>query len=143
MDFVQLILGPLVTAALSHLDGLVPYDGVPIEETVTVNVSLTVIYTLMATAGIIFTIICLGFNFIFRDRKCVLSPSVVRPFHVNNLFSGSTEVVNNYAPYSARMSPKIVHELMRFCMEVLVLGDILSTWFLLKLLRHVYIVGSL
>ncbi len=98
MQFVQLILGPQVTAALSHLDGLIPYDGVPIEETVTVNVSLTVIYTLMATAGIIFTIICLSFNFIFRDRKYVLSPSVVRPFQVNDLCFASTEVVNAATP---------------------------------------------
>ncbi len=27
-----------------------------------------------------------------------------------------------YAPYSARMSPENIHELMGFCMEVLILG---------------------
>ncbi len=56
---------------LCYPDGLVPYDGVPIEEIETVAVPLTVIYTLLATAGIIFAIVCLVFNFVFRQRKLV------------------------------------------------------------------------
>ena len=46
-----------------------PFDGVPIEEDVTVSVALTVIYGLLATAGIAFTIACLIFNFVFREKK--------------------------------------------------------------------------
>ena len=49
--------------------GRIPFDGVPIEEDVTVSVALTVIYGLLATAGIAFTITCLIFNFVFRERK--------------------------------------------------------------------------
>lgn len=50
-------------------DGLIPYDGVPIEMTETVELPLTVLYSLLATAGIIFAIICLVFNFHFRKQK--------------------------------------------------------------------------
>ena len=49
--------------------GLIPYDGVPIEEDVTVALPLTVIVILLATAGIAFTIACLIFNFVFREKK--------------------------------------------------------------------------
>ncbi len=52
-----------------HSDGLIPYDGVPVEQIETVAVSLTVIYSIFATLGISFAIVCLTFNFIFRNRK--------------------------------------------------------------------------
>ncbi len=52
-------------------DGLIPYDGVPIEEIVTVAVPLTVIYSAFASAGIIFAVVCLIFNFIFRKNAYV------------------------------------------------------------------------
>ncbi len=52
-----------------HSDGLIPYDGVPIEQIETVAVPLTVIYSTFATLGISFAIVCLIFNFIFRNRK--------------------------------------------------------------------------
>ena len=58
----------------------IPYDGVPVEEVVTVHISATVIIALLATAGLMFTAVCLIFNFVFRKRKyncpllfCVLS----------------------------------------------------------------------
>ena len=52
----------------SLLDGT-PYDGTPVEIPVTVDISLTVVFIVLSTTGIVFTIICLAFNFIFRDRK--------------------------------------------------------------------------
>ncbi len=60
-----------IIVCLCYPDGLVPYDGVPIEEIETVAMSLTVIYCLLATAGIVFAIVCLVFNFVFRKRKLV------------------------------------------------------------------------
>ncbi len=59
----------LIEFYLACPDGLIPYDGVPIEEIVTVAVPLTVIYSAFATAGIIFNIACLVFNFIMRNKK--------------------------------------------------------------------------
>jgi len=47
----------------------IPYDGVPVEEVVTVHISATVIIVLLATAGLVFTAVCLIFNFVFRKRK--------------------------------------------------------------------------
>ena len=49
--------------------GIVPYDGVPTEEEVSVDLSLTVIFSILATAGIAFAVICLAVNFIFRNKK--------------------------------------------------------------------------
>ncbi len=54
-----------------YTDGLVPYDGVPIEEIETVAVPLTVVYSILASAGIVFAIVCLTFNFTFRKRRSV------------------------------------------------------------------------
>ncbi len=58
--------------------GGVPYDGVPIEaitieeitieEIKTVSVALTVVYSLFASAGIIFAIVCLAFTLIFKRK---------------------------------------------------------------------------
>ena len=54
----------------------VPNDGIPIEEVVTVSLGLTVVYVFLATAGIMFAVVCLAFTFIFRKKRqiaaCVL-----------------------------------------------------------------------
>ena len=47
----------------------VPYDGVDVnEEVVAVQLSLTVILSLLSCAGIVFSIVCLVFNFYFRNQ---------------------------------------------------------------------------
>ena len=51
--------------------GVIPYDGIPLEEVVSVHPSLTVIFSILATAGIAFAVACLVFNFIFGNRKYV------------------------------------------------------------------------
>ena len=64
LSFVQnTILLPL------YMIGGIPYDGKPTEITRTVDISLTVIFIVLSTVGIIFAIICLIFNFVFRERK--------------------------------------------------------------------------
>ncbi|CAI8023404.1 Gamma-aminobutyric acid type B receptor subunit 1 [Geodia barretti] len=48
----------------------VPYDGVTVnEEVLAVHVALTVVLTFLSCAGIIFSIVCLLFNFYFRNTK--------------------------------------------------------------------------
>ena len=51
------------------LDGLVPYDGVPNDEYVTVGVPVTVVYILLSVIGIIFAVLCLIFNFVYRNKR--------------------------------------------------------------------------
>ena len=46
-----------------------PSDGIPIEEVVTVSVVLTVVYVILATAGLVFAAVCLIFTLIFRQRR--------------------------------------------------------------------------
>ena len=50
-------------------DNLVPYDGVPNEEVVSVKVGLAAVFFIMATAGIIFAVICIVFNAVYRNKK--------------------------------------------------------------------------
>jgi len=51
------------------LGGIIPHDGVPVEQDVTVAVPLTVTFSILAIAGITFSVACLAFNFIFRKKK--------------------------------------------------------------------------
>ena len=51
-------------------DGI-PYDGVPIEDEVTVEVALTVFFSILASVGVVFVVVCLVFNFVFRKKECV------------------------------------------------------------------------
>ena len=57
------------TTSNFHADGLVPYDGVPLEEDVSVDLPLTIIFSILATAGIAFAVACLSFNCIFMNKK--------------------------------------------------------------------------
>ena len=51
------------------------------EEVVSVHLSLTVIFSILNTAGIAFAVACLIFNFMFRNRKYVVvtDPSIRQP----------------------------------------------------------------
>ena len=56
------------------ITGGVPYDGVAVnEEVLAVHVALTVVLTFLSCAGIIFSIVCLLFNFYFRNTKYMLA----------------------------------------------------------------------
>jgi gamma-aminobutyric acid type B receptor len=46
-------------------------DGIPNENIVTTALALTVLYYILASVGIGFALVCLGFNIIFRRRKIV------------------------------------------------------------------------
>ena len=61
---------PCITCPLlpSVADG-VPFDGIPVLKTVAVAIPLSVIYVILATAGLLLAVACLVFNFIFRERK--------------------------------------------------------------------------
>ena len=48
--------------------GGIPYDGVPEEQDVPISVGLTVVVSLLGTAGILFSLACLAFNFHFRNK---------------------------------------------------------------------------
>ena len=52
----------------SIIDGAPP-DGKPEQITNTFNKGLVVTFDLLATFGIIFVILCLVFNFTFRNKK--------------------------------------------------------------------------
>ena len=59
-------------SSLSLLDGT-PYDGAPIPQIQSIHVAVTVVFVTLSTAGIVFAIACMIFNFIFRERKYVLN----------------------------------------------------------------------
>ena len=49
--------------------GVIPYDGVPMEQEVAVAIPIIVIFSILAAVGIVFSVVCLAFNFIFRRKK--------------------------------------------------------------------------
>ena len=51
------------------LSGLIPYDGVATNQTVSVHKAVTSIYTVLACVGIAFAVVCLTFNFTYRTTK--------------------------------------------------------------------------
>ena len=58
----------ILPPTIPFLEGI-PYDGVPREDAVSVHLSLTIIFAILATVGIAFAVACLVFNFIFRTKK--------------------------------------------------------------------------
>ena len=49
-------------------DGI-PFDGVPQNFVENIHTGVTVVFCLLSTAGIVFAIACMCYNFIYRDRK--------------------------------------------------------------------------
>ena len=47
----------------------VPYDGVPEDKVERIHSSITVIFCLLSTCGIVFAISCMLFNFKYRNKK--------------------------------------------------------------------------
>ena len=69
------------------ITGGVPYDGVAVnEEVLAVHMALTVVLTFLSCAGIIFSIVCLLFNFYFRNTKYMLTQQAYTQFGVGRLW---------------------------------------------------------
>ena len=47
----------------------VPYDGEPMQEVVMVHPVLTILVVVLTTAGTIFGIACMIFNFVYRNKR--------------------------------------------------------------------------
>ena len=59
----------IVTFNVVYFTGYSPSDGRPVKEITVLPVALLVVYDLLATLGILFAIVCLTFNIIYRKRK--------------------------------------------------------------------------
>ena len=53
---------------ISILEGI-PHDGIPLEEDVTIHLALTILISIFVAAGLTFSVVCLVFNIVFRQRK--------------------------------------------------------------------------
>lgn len=54
---------------ISFLPAGIPPDGTPRKVIDTVHIGLVVVYDFFATVGIVSTLGCLVFNFVFKNRK--------------------------------------------------------------------------
>lgn len=52
----------------TNSDGI-PFDGVPATDIATAFIPLVVVIYIFAAAGVVFSIVCLTFNLIFRNKK--------------------------------------------------------------------------
>ena len=59
----------IVMLCVSTIDSIIPYDGVPRKEILTVHPALTAIFIIVGSVGILFAIACLIFNIICRNAK--------------------------------------------------------------------------
>ena len=57
-----------LSSYITHTE-FIPYDGVANNVTVSVSIAVTVPYTLLTILGIVFAVVCLSFNIIFRNTK--------------------------------------------------------------------------
>ena len=71
----------------SIVDGT-PYDGVPREKIVTAHIAVVVIIYIFAAAGVIFSIVCLTFNFAFRNTKYIILLYTYRQIGSTKVFRG-------------------------------------------------------
>ena len=60
----------------SCTDG-VPPDGTPIHITHTYKTGVTVVFYVIALCGVVFSVVCSAFNFIFREKKYDFSKKLV------------------------------------------------------------------
>ena len=56
----------------THTDGEIPYDGVPKSAHITIQTTVTVLYSMLASAGLVFSVACLVFNFMARNSRLLL-----------------------------------------------------------------------
>ena len=56
----------------THTDGEIPYDGVHKSAHVTIQTAVTVLYSMLALAGLVFSVVCLVFNFMARNSRLFL-----------------------------------------------------------------------
>ena len=47
----------------------VPFDGVPQDDVERIHVALTAVFCTLSTAGIVFALSCMLFNYMYRDKK--------------------------------------------------------------------------
>ena len=59
----------MTTILLSHYVGGIPNDGAPIKGISVQPLWLVIPYYILSLIGIIFAIVCLLFNFIYRKRR--------------------------------------------------------------------------
>ena len=64
----KIYLNTLRLSPKNNTDG-VPYDGVPQNFVERIHTAVTVVFCLLSTAGIVFAIACLYYNFLYRDKK--------------------------------------------------------------------------
>ena len=59
----------IIISRLLLLSEGVPYDRAAIEKLHPLNQALIITYFIMASAGLVFAVVCLLFNIVFRNRR--------------------------------------------------------------------------
>ena len=65
---VESITRKINVGLYSIADG-VPYDGVPETNVERIHTSVSVIFCVLSTCGVVFAISCMLFNFVYRNKK--------------------------------------------------------------------------
>ena len=65
-------------------DGVTPYDGTPNDVVEGTHSAVTVVFTLLASLGLLFTVACLVFNAAFKNKK-YNAPFNTKYIHITSL----------------------------------------------------------
>ena len=63
--------------SLIHIAGIIPYDGIANNKTVSVALPITVIFSILSLSGIVFALLCLIFIVKYRKSKYVILNNII------------------------------------------------------------------
>ena len=63
--------------SLIYIAGIIPYDGIANNKTVSVALPITVIFSILSLSGIVFALLCLIFIIKYRKSKYVILNNII------------------------------------------------------------------
>lgn len=100
----------------------VPYDGVPLQELVTIHPALTALVSLLVAVGLVFSVVCLVFNIVFRKKKwasilmyCIDCATHTSLFHCGDHYTSPDMPIHVYA---CILSPPYTYIMLTFALSV-------------------------
>ena len=63
--------------SLIYIAGIIPYDGIANNKTVSVDLPITVTFSILSVSGIVFALVCLIFIIKYRKSKYVILNNII------------------------------------------------------------------
>ena len=70
-------ISPYLSLIYIYIAGIIPYDGIANNKTVSVALPITVIFSILSVSGIVFALVCLIFIIKYRKSKYVILNNIL------------------------------------------------------------------